>query len=429
MRSAFSSDTNAGLWRFSRGTRFRASATHRGESLLRAALCAFLLIAPALQAREAPDAVFNQIVRQAKAAAAIPYQPNEMALPAILQNLDYDTWRDITFRARRGLWHDDRSPFEVQFFHPGYLFKQPVAVNELKNDQVLPVPFDPKYFRYPDFDQAKLGDKKRFGFTGLRILYPLNRPKRVDEVISFLGSSYFRALGAGQAYGMSARGIAIDTGENLTEEFPPFKEFWLPRPGPGAREMQFFALLDGPSVAGAYRFTITPGADTTVEIDTHLFFRKPVEVLGLAPLTSMFWRGEKQPNMANDLRPEVHDSDGLLIVTAAGEEKWHPLEPVDKVRTQLFPETNPKGFGLLQRDRDPSHYCDREAKYERRPSVRVESLGNWGPGTVRFMQLPDANEYNDNVVAFWQPKKSPTARDELEFKYRLHWFTQESNKD
>jgi glucans biosynthesis protein len=395
---------------------------------LRAALCAFLLVAASLQATETPDAVFHQIVRQAKAAAATPYQPNEMALPEILQKLNYDTWRDIAFRARRGLWHDDRSPFEVQFFHPGYLFKQPVAVNELKNDQVQPVPFASKYFRYPDFDHAKLGDEKRFGFAGLRILYPLNRPKRMDEVISFLGSSYFRALGAGQTYGISARGIAIDTGENLTEEFPAFKEFWLFRPGAGAGQMQFFASLDGPSVAGAYRFTITPGPDTSVEIDTHLFFRKPVEVLGLGPLTSMFWRGEKQPITANDRRPEVHDSDGLLIVTAAGAEKWHPLEPVDKVRTQLFPETNPKSFGLLQRDRDPSHYRDREAKYERRPSVSVESLGNWGSGTVRLMQLPAANEYNDNVVAFWQPEKSPAAGDELGLKYRLRWFTQESNK-
>jgi periplasmic glucans biosynthesis protein len=428
MRSAFSSVTNAALWRSSGGTRSRAFRARRGE-FLRAVLWALLLGTPATFAAADPNAVFTHVVSQARAAAASPFAPNEMPLPDVLQKLNYDTYRNITFRQQRSLWHDSEAPFRVQFFHPGYLFRQPVAINVIENGQTRPLPFSANYFRYPDFDPAKMGDKNTLGFAGLRILYPLNAARRLDEVISFVGSSYFRALGAGQTYGISARGIAIDTGENPSEEFPAFKEFWLLRPQPEAREVEFFALLDGPSVTGAYRFVVKPGADTMVEVDAHLFFRKAVHILGIAPLTSMFWRGENQPAPRHDRRPEVHDSDGLIIEHGGGKEEWHSLEPVDKVITQVFPETNPKSFGLLQRDRDPSHYRDREAKYERRPSVRVDSLGDWGPGNVRLMQLPATNEYNDNVVVFWQPQKTPAAGDELEIRYRLHWFTQKSNKD
>jgi len=248
-------------------------------------------------------------------------------------------------------------------------------------------------------------------------------------VISFIGSSYFRALAAGQVYGISARGLAIDTAENLPEEFPTFRAFWLCKPPPNAREMQFFALLDSQSLSGAYRFLIRPGAETTIEIENHLFFRKPVQVLGLAPLTSMFWRDENNQRPPNDKRPEVHDSDTLLIKTAKGENEVQALRQVDHVTTRLFPEINPKGFGLLQRDRNPAHYRDDEAKYSRRPSVMVESLGEWGAGKIHLLQLPTANEYSDNVVAFWEPEKRPAAGDELEFKYRLRWFTRESNKE
>ena len=421
MKWRFSKAINARSWRSSGGTRFRASR-------FTIALVVLALSARSLLAEEGSD-LFDQVVRQAKTAAATPYQPNEMRLPDVLQKLNYDTYRNITFRRDRALWHGTKSPFEVQFFHPGYLFRHSVAMHEVKGGGITPVPFAHKYFRYPDFPVARLGDETELGFAGLRILYPLNQPRRLDEVISFIGSSYFRALGAGQIYGISARGIAINTAENLPEEFPVFKEFWLSQPVDEAREMQLFALLDGPSVSGAYRFTIAPGRDTTVEVETHLFFRQPVQVLGLAPLTSMFWRGEAQPHPQHDRRPEVHDSDGLLIETAAGGQEWHPLQPVEKVTTRLFAQTNPKNFGLLQRDRNPAHYRDREAEYERRPSVGVESLGEWGEGTVRLMQLPATNEYNDNVVAFWQPQKSPAAGDELEFKYRLHWFAEGSNKE
>jgi glucans biosynthesis protein len=387
-----------------------------------------LFLAPFHLLAAAPnDQVFDQVVARVKASAARPYQPNEIALPDLLQELNYDTYRMITFRREEGLWFGDRSGFQVQFFHPGYIYKEPVAINQVVEGKVEPVLFTTKFFRYPRFDPAPLRDA-RLGLAGFRLLYPLDHQQPVDEVVAFVGASYFRALAAGEVYGISARGLAIDTADNLPEEFPSFREFWLCKPAPDARELEFIALLDSTSVSGAYRFFIRPGKETTLEVEMRLFFRKPVQVLGLAPLTSMFWRDETDPRPPRDKRPEVHDSDTLLIQDAAGTEQVHSLQQVDRITTELYPRKNPKGFGLLQRDRDPAHYRDSEAKYFRRPSVFVESLGDWGQGTVRLMQLPATNEYSDNVVVFWQPEKTPAAGEQLDFKYRLHWFTGASNK-
>jgi glucans biosynthesis protein len=394
-----------------------------GSMPLRCALCALFLVASQACGGEVND-VFAKVIQQAKTAAKAPFQPNDSAFPEVLRKLDYDSYRKITFRRERSLWRRADEPFRVQFFHPGYLFNHPVRIHEIVRGKIRDVPFSPKYFRYPDFNPAPLAGHSELGFAGLRILYPLNHRDRWDEVISFVGSSYFRALGEGQIYGISARGLAVNTGENLNEEFPAFREFWLVKPASLARQIEFFALLDGPSVTGAYRFLLTPGADTQVEIEAHLFFRQTVKALGIAPLTSMFWRGESDPRPPNDKRPEVHDSDGLLI----GADEWHPLAAAAQITTQFFPRKSATSFSLLQRDRDPAHYDDREARYERRPSVRVEPLNDWGAGSIVLFQLPAQNEYNDNVVAFWQPQNLPEAGDELTVNYRLHWFTQRSNK-
>ena len=388
-------------------------------------LCLILSVASAHASPN--DQVFEEVVGRARTAAAAPYQIIKEELPNVLQQLNYDTYRMITFRREEGLWFGDDSRFQVQFFHPGYIYKEPVTINQAINGKVEPVAFSPKFFRYPQFDPAPLANAK-LGFAGFRLLYPLAHSEPVNEVIAFVGASYFRALAAGQVYGISARGLAIDTADNLPEEFPSFREFWLCKPTREARELEFFALLDSTSVSGAYRFLIKPGQETTLEVETRLFFRKPVQVLGLAPLTSMFWRDESDSRAPNDKRPEVHDSDTLLIEDASGKQESHPLQQVDRIMTELFPGKNPKGFGLLQRDRNRAHYRDSEAKYSRRPSAFVESLGEWGAGKVRLMQLPATNEYNDNVVAFWQPEKAPASGDEMEFRYRLHWFSGESNK-
>lgn len=366
----------------------------------------------------AADFDFAAVEVRARDLAAKPYVAPPEDLPAWMQKLDYDGHRNITFAKDHAWWRDEQQPFRVQFFHPGWLFKSPVKVNEIVAGQARVIPYSPALFNYGKLKPGAVPPD--LGFAGLRIHYPLVLPD--DELAVFLGASYFRAVGRGMHWGLSSRGLAVNTGEPGPEEFPRFDEFWLVRPAPGAAAVTLFALLNSPSVAGAYRFEITPGDETLVTVQAALYFRRHPAVVGLAPLTSMFLHGENTGWSKNDFRPEVHDSDGLLIHNGTGEWLWRPLANPAATRVSSFSDKSPRGFGLLQRDRDLMHYEDLEANYHQRPSAWVEPLGDWGPGAVRLLEIPTPDETNDNIVACWAPAKLPPIGQPLAFSYRLHWL-------
>jgi glucans biosynthesis protein len=362
---------------------------------------------------------FDDVAEQAKLQAQRPYQVVSRKPPAELQALSYDQYRDIRFRPERALWHPENLPFELMFFHLGKFQTEPVRINEV-------TPRETRHIRYRsvDFDYGKnklspqnWGD---VGFAGFRAHYPLNGGKYKDELVVFLGASYFRALGAGQRYGLSARGLAIDTVGGQGEEFPRFTEFWIVRPAANANALTVFALLDSPRASGAYQFDIRPGAETVMEVRSRLFLRAGVATLGIAPLTSMFAFGENQPHRV-DFRPEVHDSDGLMVATGSGEWLWRPLLNPKRTLTTSFAMNTLRGFGLMQRDRNFSSYEDSEARYELRPSAWIEPVGSWGPGRVELVQLSTPDETNDNIVAYWVPDKLPAPGQPLDMSYRLHW--------
>lgn len=259
------------------------------------------------------------------------------------------------------------------------------------------------------------------GVAGFKLTHPLNRGDKMDEIISFVGASYFRALGLGNTYGLSARGLAIDSGLAKAEEFPRFSAFWLERPAPGARTVSLYASLDSASVAGAYRFVVTPGVETVVDVTARLFFRSDVEQLGIAPLTSMFLFADVNRSRFDDYRPRVHDSNGLRILRADGDVIWCALGNPRKFATSYFAENQPRRFGLHQRGRDFEDYQDAGARYDLRPSVDVEPIGDWGPGKVRLFELPTDVEVHDNIGVFWVPDQPVKAGDAREFAYRLHW--------
>jgi glucans biosynthesis protein len=379
-----------------------------------------LLILTALAPARAATGVFDlDVLRyRAKLLAAKPYVPRVSRVPEKLMRLTYDQHREIRFNPAQSWGRGENLPFQLQFFHPGFIFDKTVQVSELRGGNETPIPFSPQLFDYGKTDVGSVPEI--MGFSGFRMLYPLNRPG--DELGAFQGASYFRLLCQEAFYGLSARGLAINTGEPGGEEFPVFEEFWVERPAADAREFVIFALLDSPSVAGAYRFAIRPGADTVAQVKAVLFARKPIKTLGIAPLTSMFWHGETTGANHGDFRPEVHDSDGLLINHSGGEWLWRPLSNPAAVRTAAFGDRSPKGFGLLQRDRKFSSYEDLEANYHRRPSAWVESIGAWGSGAVRLVEIPTPDETNDNIVAFWVPDVLPAVGEPIEFEYRLHWF-------
>ncbi len=371
----------------------------------------------------------TDLARQ-RAAAAAPQDTSD--LPPALAALDYDGLRDIRYRPDRALWRDAGLPFEAMFFHRGRYHPQPVRIHELgPQGTVRPLAYEPGSFDYGRnaVDPQSWGD---LGFAGLRVHYPLNQPGYKDELVVFLGASYFRALGAGQQYGLSARGLAIDTvGGSQGEEFPRFTEFWLERPGAQAQELTVYALLESPRATGAYRFVVRPGTHTRMEVHARVFLRpqagRPIATLGLAPLTSMYLAGENQPR-AGDFRPEVHDSDGLMIASATGEWLWRPLLNPARPLVNSFTLDGLRGFGLMQRDRAFTSYEDTEARYERRPSAWVRPLGDWGPGRVELLQLPTPDETHDNIVAYWVPAALPVAGEPLEFAYELSWQGDEQQR-
>ena len=363
---------------------------------------------------------FDAVAMRARDLAAAAYKPPSAQLPPELRDLDYDAYRDIRFRPDRALWRAEKLPFELMFFHPGRSFQEPVRINTVDASGVARrVEFDPAQF---DYGRNKLDPQKlrNLGFAGFRVHYALNKPAYKDEVLVFLGASYFRAVGQGQVYGLSARGAAVDTAAAQGEEFPRFSEFWIERPRSGATSLTILALLDSPSLAAAYRFTLTPGADTVMQVAARIYPREPIAKLGIAAVNSMYAFGENQPGH-DDYRPEVHDSDGLSIANGNGEWLWRPLVNPMRLLVTSFAAVNPKGFGLMQRDRAPANYKDPEALYERRPSVWVEPVGAWGAGRVELVQIPTPDETNDNIVACWVPDRVAAVRQPFDIGYRLHW--------
>lgn len=364
---------------------------------------------------------FDQLRARAQDLAARPYVKPQGEVPEWLRRLSYDELRQIEFNGLRSLWLSEKLPFQVQFLHPGFLLDQTVQISALHGSQVQPVPFQTDYFRYRTAAAREIPD--HMGFAGFRLMYPFGgRGQSHQEIGSFAGASYFRFLSKESAYGLSARGLALNTAEPQPEEFPRFTEFWLEQPAANATSMVVYALLDSVSVAGAYRFTVSPGAATVVQVKAAVFVRNAAKVFGVAPLTSMFWHGENSQAPSRDFRPEVHDSDGLLLHTGAGEWIWRPLVNPPGVRVSSFSDENPRAFGLLQRDRNFENYQDLEASYHSRPSAWVEPVGKWGRGSIRLVEIPTGTEFDDNVVAFWVPEKAPGAGEAIEFEYRLHWF-------
>lgn len=364
---------------------------------------------------------FADVHRRAEMLAAQPYQAPAAQLPDFLKNLDYDQYRDIRFRADKGWWRTEGLPFEIQFAPLGFLFQQPVIINIVEDGQSRAVEYVNDLFDYGK-NPVPNDLPKDLGFAGFKVLYPLHTDNHYDEVAVFLGASYFRAVGQKQHYGLSVRGLAIDTGLPKPEEFPWFREFWLEKPAKDATELTAYALLDSQSLTGAYRFTIKPGTVTQMEVKANLFVRNQIQKLGVAPLTSMFLHGALKERFFDDFRPQVHDSEGLAILTGRGEWLWRPLNNPVRLRISAFQDENPRGFGLLQRDRNFADYQDLEANYHTRPSVWVEPQGDWGKGSVQLIEIPSNAERYDNIAAFWAPDSSVEAGQRLEFNYRLSFF-------
>jgi glucans biosynthesis protein len=360
---------------------------------------------------------YEDVVRRARELASAPYDATPPRLPEELEKLDFDAWRDIRFRSDKALLASTGGPFRLQLFMLGHLFRRPVTVNTIRDGIATPIPFSPNLF---DFGRTKLEKPLpvNLGFAGFRLHYPLNDPRVFDEVIAFLGASYFRFLGRRQRYGLSSRGLAINAG-TANEEFPFFREFWVEAPGPNADRATIYALLDGETATGAYRLDLYPGKESVLDVQVALFARRSGAKIGFAPLTSMFFIGKNDHRFHDDFRPQLHDSEGLLVNSGTGEWLWRPLRNPAQMETTAFLDRNIKGFGLIQRDRNFEHYQDLDLAYETRPSYWVEPHEDWGEGRVELVELPTPDETNDNIVAYWVPKDPLEPGKQVNFGYRI----------
>jgi glucans biosynthesis protein len=369
---------------------------------------------------------FEDLKKRAQDMARSAYMAPQSPSPEVLYQIDYDAHGKIRFRTDLALWANGPSEFPVTFFHLGRFFQKPVRMHVIEGGQAREIVYDSDYFDMPaDSPARKLPDNS--GFAGFRFQEARNGKLdwKKNDWVAFLGASYFRAIGELFQYGLSARGLAVDVavfGKN--EEFPDFTHVYFETPQPGSNTVTVYALLDGPSVAGAYRFVMQRAAAVIMDIDAAVYMRQDVSRLGLAPLTSMYWYSEKSKATAVDWRPEIHDSDGLAMWTGTGERIWRPLNNPPRIITSAFTDENPKGFGLLQRDRNFDHYLD-GVYYDRRPSLWIEPQGGWGRGSIQLVEIPTDDEIHDNTVAMWVPAEPVRAGQAIELRYRMHWSAEE----
>lgn len=360
---------------------------------------------------------FQDVVSRAEKLAEKPYQP-PAGIPGFMQELSYDEYRSIRFDPSQQLWSKNRSLFQVMLVPAGRHYSQPVKINIVDAEGIHPLPFRKELFNFDD-DALKKKVPADLGYAGFKLTYPINQPDVQDQFLVFAGASYFRGVGAGDHFGLSARGLALDTGLLSGEEFPVFREFWLLRPHRQAENMKAYALLDSRRVTGAYEFIIRPGTPTRVEVNSTVFTRERIELVGVAPLTSMFFYGDNTARPRGNWRPEVHDSDGLLIHDGNGEWIWRPLINPISLQTNSFSTRSVRAFGLFQRDGDFRSYQDPEADYERRPDSWVKTRSDWGDGRIVLVQIPTRDETNDNIVAFWAPHNPVAGGQRLNFSYEL----------
>jgi glucans biosynthesis protein len=342
-------------------------------------------------------------------------------VPTEWTDISYEDYVSIWFDGRNALWQNQpETPLRMDVFAPGLYFPTPIKIDIVDNGMASPLLFDLDVFDKTDkFPELPIDET--LGYSGLRLRAELEKAGIFQEFAVFQGASYFRAIGTGDIYGLSARGLAIDTASPEGEEFPEFRSFWLEKPVPGARTFILHALLDSPSCTGAYRFEITHGSPLVMDITATIFPRRDLANVGIGPLTSMFQYDQTNRHRFTDFRPAVHDSDGLQIRNGAGETIWRPLANPKNLQISAFVDENPKGFGLLQRARKFSDFADLEALYHRRPGVWVEPVGDWGKGRVTLVEIPTESEVFDNIVCYWTPETGLKSGSENTFSYRLTW--------
>ena len=366
---------------------------------------------------------------QARDQANGPYIPPPRPAPDVLQKINYEEWGKIRFRDDYALFADGPGRFPVTFFHLGLFFQKAVSMHVVEGGMSRQIIYEQSYFEMPANSPAR--DCRR---------------ARASPACASRRRATARSIGARTTGSpSSAPPISARSASSGNTAFPraalrstsrsPIGRRNFPTSPistsirAGRRHVTLYALMEGPSIVGAFRFLMTRGQGRGDGHRGGAVHARAISRFGIAPLTSMYWFSETKKETAIDWRPEVHDSDGLAMWTGNGERLWRPLNNPPRIMVSAFLDNNPRGFGLLQRDRVFDHYLD-GVFYDRRPSLWVEPLPGpsgegWGKGSIQLCEIPTDDEIHDNVVAMWVPAEPVPAGAELNLNYRLHWLADE----
>ncbi len=358
----------------------------------------------------------------ARRRADAPYKAPEKRVDEALANLTHDQYRSaIVYKEDQALWRNDDGPFWLEPYHTaGSIYAFPVELFSVEAGRAIKIPYVAQAFEF-NAPAKQPATPAQSDFAGFHALTPFDRQVGFKDFLSFLGATNFRAVAPGQVPGVTARALAINTGQTGGEDFPLFRSFWIERPKPVDLSLVVHGLLDSVSAVGRFKFTATPGQETSIVVEAVIYPRRLIPYAGIAPIASRFFFGPGILPKRRDYRPRVHDLEALCIVNGAGEQIWRPLLNPERLQFSVFLDKNPKGFGLIQKERSFAAYQDMDAQFERRPSLWIEPLGDWGEGSIDLIELPAPEEINENIVCFWRPKDGLGPGIGHRFRYRMHW--------
>jgi glucans biosynthesis protein len=365
----------------------------------------------------------GSVVDQARTLAKKPFVPMSADLPAPFKSLSGDQYNAIHTRPAGRIWGSEQVGFAIEPLHRGFLFTNPVDINLVAQGAAQRLVYDAKLF---DFGAVALPAKlPDIGFSGFRVLVAQNpsdsNDSRFMEVASFQGANFFRALTQGQVPGLVSRALAVRLADPKGEDVPIFRSLWIEKPSLVANALIVHAVIDSETMTGAFRFTIRPGEATIIDTEATLFARAAVDNFGLGTMSATHLLGFMDHRKFDDYRPNVSEVSGLQIYTGAAEWVWRPVTNRDSLQISTFIDNKPRGFGLLIRDRSFEDYSDEDQHWEKRPSLWIEPLGEWGEGGVQLIEIPSESEANDNILCFWRPKQPLAAGSETSFAYRQFW--------
>lgn len=358
------------------------------------------------------------MVETARALSRRPYAAPANDLPGEFANLTYEQYVAIKALPPALIWGGENRGFVVEPLHRGFVFSNAVGLFTVEGGQVRRVGYDRSRFEFGrTAGPATIGD---IAFSGFRLQSTFGNGQ-LSEFAIVQGATFFRALARGQNFGVMARALTLRPAETRGEEFPMFRGFWIERPNPGMNALVVHGLIDSESASGAVRMTFRPGDISIVDLELTLFPRVAIEHVGLGGMGSSYLFGPNDRRGVDDARPAVFESKGLQMLNGQGEWLWRPLQNPETLQSSAFVDQNPRGFGLLQRDRDFSAFQDDDQRFERRPSLWIEPIGEWGQGAVQLIEIPSDSEVNDNILAYWRPRTPMAAGSEVAVSYRQFW--------